>query len=193
MVLAVPVASARAFEVEAGGVQEHEIEPAEQIAPMPNSRSSTRSLVQRGANGVPGSQAEHRGRPGAARARPARSPARRAARQPVSAHSRSAARHQRRPDPPHRRRRVVLRRDHHHRPDREARPRAHQPLQLAARLELVEPAQSSDHPLADLARDPLALRDLEIWSAGRPWRPARAGWPARPLVLGSRPGDLATK
>ncbi len=164
-----------------------------------NSRSSTRSLVQRGANAVrascsvfrqflaePGHRPiemvqlqrlgagdpvvlapTHRGRdpsrhPSAGAARSGRSPAPAqshacacavrssiTARQPVSVHSRSNIK--RRPDPPYRGRRIVLRRGHHHRARREARPRAHQPLQLAARLQLVEAAEGGDHPLADPA------------------------------------------
>ena len=70
--------------------------------------------------------------------------------------------HQGRAGPPHRRCRVVLRRGHHHRSRREPCPRAHQPLQLPARLELIEAAEGGDHPLTDLAGDPPALGDLEI-------------------------------
>ena len=83
------------------------------------------------------------------------------ARQPVSAQRRSNTNAG--PDPPGRHGgRVVLRRGQHHRARREARARAHQPLQLAARLERVQPAEGGDHPLADLAPDPPALGDLEI-------------------------------
>ena len=57
IVFAVAVATecpaAGTFEVQAGGV--HEVEAGEQVASMgeqPNSRSSTRSFMHRGANGV---------------------------------------------------------------------------------------------------------------------------------------------
>src|SRR5918994_1717802 len=73
-----------------------------------------------------------------------------------------ALEHQGRPDPPHRRRRVVLRCTQHHSLGHEARPRAHQPLQLAARREGVQPAEGGDHPLADLATHAPTLGDLEI-------------------------------
>ena len=87
------------------------------------------------------------------------------ARQPVSVHKRSNTRG--RPDPPDRRRRVVLRRAQHHRLGREPRARAHQPVQLTARREHVQTPEGGDHPLADLAPDPLALRDLEIGPPAR--------------------------
>ena len=41
-------------------------------------------------------------------------------------------------------------------------PRAHQPLQLPARLERVQSAEGGDHPLVDLTADPPALGDLEV-------------------------------
>ena len=78
-----------------------------------------------------------------------------------------ALEHQGRPDPPDRRGRVVLRRAQHHRLGREPRARAHQPLQLTARREHVQTPEGGDHPLADLAPDPLALRDLEIGPPAR--------------------------
>jgi hypothetical protein len=81
---------------------------------------------------------------------------------PAAGRPPEALEHQGRPDPPHRRARLVLRRGHNQRALCEARSRAHQPLQLAARLEGIQSAQGSDHPLADLAADPPALGDLEI-------------------------------
>jgi hypothetical protein len=73
-----------------------------------------------------------------------------------------ALEHQGRPDPPYRRGRIVLCRRHYQRARREARPRAHQPLQLPARLERIQSAEGGDHPLADLAADAPALGDLKI-------------------------------
>ena len=213
MVLAVAVAAeglpAGAFEVETGGVHEHQVEPAEQIAPMgeqplldqvlgaargerrarvllrlrqllaePRHRPVEMLQLQRLGAGDPVVLAPAIGRQvRAATHQPVQNGEedRPLEREPVLAllghvldHRPAAGlgpqalEHQGRPDPPHRRRRVVLRRAQHHRVRREARPRAHQPLQLAARRERVQAAEGGDHPLADLATHPPALGDLEI-------------------------------
>jgi hypothetical protein len=78
-----------------------------------------------------------------------------------------ALEHQGRPDPPDQRGWIVLSPGHDQRARREARPRAHQPLQLPACLQCIEPAEGGDHSLADPAADPPALGDLEVDAAAR--------------------------
>ena len=78
-----------------------------------------------------------------------------------------ALEHQARPDPPDHRGRVVLHRGHHQRARREPRPRAQQPLQLAARLQLVEAPEGGDHPLLHSTTRTSALGDLEIGPPAR--------------------------
>ena len=213
MILAVAVAAeglpARALEVEAGGVHEHQIEPAEEIAPVgeqplldqvlgaargerrarvllglrqclaePGHRPVEMVELQRLGAGDPVVLAPAIGRQvGAAAHQPVQhgEEDRPLQREPVLAllgqvfdHRPAAGlgpqalEHQGRPDAPDRCGRVVVRRGHHHRARREARPRAHQPLQLPARLERIQSAEGGDHPLVDLAADPPALGDLEI-------------------------------
>ena len=84
--------------------------------------------------------------------------------------------HPGRPDPPDRRRGVVLRRAQHHRLRHQPRARAHQPLQLTARREHVQPPQGGDHPLADLATQPPALGDLEIGPPARGFSCENTSW-----------------
>jgi hypothetical protein len=77
--------------------------------------------------------------------------------------------HQRRSDPTHGdlERRIVVGRAQHHGLGRKARARAHQPFQLAARLQLVETAERGDHLLAHLVAVAAALDDLQIGAPGR--------------------------
>ena len=44
--------AARALEIEAGRVHEHDVERGQKVAPAANSSSSRTSFTQRGANGV---------------------------------------------------------------------------------------------------------------------------------------------
>jgi hypothetical protein len=77
--------------------------------------------------------------------------------------------HQRRSDPTHGdlERCIVVGRAQHHGLGRKARARAHQPFQLAARLQLVETAERGDHLLAYLVAVAAALDDLQIGAPGR--------------------------
>jgi hypothetical protein len=77
--------------------------------------------------------------------------------------------YQRRPHAPHRDldRVVIAGCAQHHGLGRKARARAHQPLQLAARLQLVETPKRGDHLLAHLIAIPAALDDLQIGTPGR--------------------------
>ena len=77
--------------------------------------------------------------------------------------------HQRRPDATDcdLDRRIIAGRAQHHRLGRKARTRAHQPLQLTARLQLVETPERGDHLLAHLVAVAAALDDLQIGAPGR--------------------------
>ena len=77
--------------------------------------------------------------------------------------------HQRRPDATDRNldRGIIAGRAQHHGFGREARTRTHQPLQLAARLQILETPERGDHLLAHLVAVPVALDDLQIGAAGR--------------------------
>src|SRR4029077_4267675 len=55
----------------------------------------------------------------------------------------------------------------HHGLGGKARTRAHQPFQLAARLQLIETTERGDHLLAHLATVAAALNDLQIGAPGR--------------------------
>ena len=77
--------------------------------------------------------------------------------------------HQRRPDATDRNldRGIIAGRAQHHGFGRKARTRTHQPLQLAARLQLLETPERGDHLLAHLVAVAVALDDLQIGAAGR--------------------------
>ena len=61
---------------------------------------------------------------------------------------------------------IIAGRAQHHGLGRKARPRANQPFQLAARLQLVEPPERGDHLLAHLVAVAAALDDLQIGAPG---------------------------
>jgi len=75
---------------------------------------------------------------------------------------------QRRPDPTHcdLDGGIIARRAQHHGFGCKARTRPHQPLQLAARLQLVETPKRGDHLLAHLLAVAAALDDLQIGAPG---------------------------
>jgi hypothetical protein len=77
--------------------------------------------------------------------------------------------HQRRPDAMDRNldRGIIAGRAQHHGFGRKARTRTHQPLQLAARLQLLKTPKRGDHLLAHLVAVAAALNDLQIGAAGR--------------------------
>jgi hypothetical protein len=77
--------------------------------------------------------------------------------------------HQRRPDPTHRDldRRIITGGAQHHRLCRKARTRAHQPLQLAARLQFLETPERSNYLLAHRLSVAATFNDLQIGAPGR--------------------------
>ena len=77
--------------------------------------------------------------------------------------------HQRRPDAADRNldRGLIAGRAQHHGLGGKARARAHQPLQLAARLQLLETPERGDHLLTHLVAVAAALDDLQIGAPGR--------------------------
>jgi hypothetical protein len=76
--------------------------------------------------------------------------------------------HQRRPDAADRNfhRSVIAGRAQHHGLGRKTRARTHQPLQLAARLQLLETSERGDHLLTHLVAVAAALDDLQIGAPG---------------------------
>jgi hypothetical protein len=77
--------------------------------------------------------------------------------------------HQRRPDPTHcdLDRGVIAGRAQYHRLGRKAGTRAHQPFQLAARLQFLETPERRDHLLTHLVAVAAALDDLQVGASGR--------------------------
>ena len=77
--------------------------------------------------------------------------------------------YQRRPDPTHRNldRGIISRRVQHHGLGGEARTRAHQSFQLAARLQILKTPERGDHLLTHLIAVAAALDDLQIGAPGR--------------------------
>jgi len=61
---------------------------------------------------------------------------------------------------------IIARRAQHHGLGRKARARAQQPLQLAARLQILEASQRRDHLLTHLITVAAALHDLQIGAPG---------------------------
>ena len=77
--------------------------------------------------------------------------------------------HQRRPDAadPDLDRGLIAGRAQHHGLGRKARTRAHQPFQLAARLQVLETPERRDHLLTHLVAVAAALDDLQVGAPGR--------------------------
>ena len=220
MVLAVAVLAqrlpARAFEVEAGGVHEHQVEPREQVAAtreqpllhhvLQATRGERRAailllfrqfLAQPGHRPIEMMQIKPldagdrvilaptiRGAIGAAHEQPVQhgeeyralqyKAVLTSARQlrhhhPAASLFPQPLKHQCRPDPTDRNldRGIIVGRAQHHRLGRKARTRAQQPLQLAARPQLVETPEGRDHLLTDLVAVAAALDDLQIGASGR--------------------------